>query len=234
VAALAGMGRFFADKTRAGVAYGLYERTKDAGYLTDAVEAYRRARDAYASVADLTRGIYQEDVTFGDRVAERGHWADRLPAIEDDLAALEAQEARVRGEGAPATTPLRSIAAQRSGARPALRYDLPADFTPGEELAVEVLAEGDVRLRLHYRHLNQGERWVVVDMEGEEDRRSAVVPAGYTDSPYPLELYFTVTAPDGDAWIVPGLDRSLANQPYHVLRQRGARAAGTFSQTASR
>jgi hypothetical protein len=35
-----------------------------------------------------------------------------------------------------------------------------------------------------------------------------------------LSYYFTVHAASGDAWLVPGLDRSLANQPYHVLRQK--------------
>ncbi len=52
----------------------------------------------------------------------------------------------------------------------------------------------------------------------------AAIPAGYTDSPYPLVYYFVVRAAGGDAWIVPGLDRTLANQPYHVVRQVTDRA----------
>ena len=99
---------------------------------------------------------------------------------------------------------------------------------------VTVHGDPDVGVEMSYRHLNQGERWVTVTMDVDEDRRAAVVPGEYTDSVFPLELYFTVTAPSGDAWIVPGLDRSLANQPYHVVRQRGARPAGTFSQADAR
>lgn len=236
VAALAGLGRFFAEKTRAGLAYGLYDRTKDATHLTKAVAYYRAARDAYASVVDVTSGVYQPDITFGDRVAERGHWSDRLPAIEEDLSALEAQEARVRAEGTSAESAALPPAVERGEQRAALVYELPSDFVPGEDLPLEVAVRGDegVRVELYYRHLNQGQRWVTVTMDGEGERRTVSVPGDYTDSPYPLELYFIVTVSSGDAWIVPGLDQSLANQPYHVLRQRGARAPGTFSQAAAR
>jgi hypothetical protein len=48
---------------------------------------------------------------------------------------------------------------------------------------------------------------------------TATVPGDYTDSPYPLVYFFTMRHADGDAWILPGLDETLANQPYHVVRQ---------------
>jgi hypothetical protein len=34
----------------------------------------------------------------------------------------------------------------------------------------------------------------------------------------------TVRQAGGDAWIVPGLDETLATQPYHALRQETGRA----------
>jgi hypothetical protein len=73
---------------------------------------------------------------------------------------------------------------------------------------------------LHYRHLNQGEDFETVAMTRVGTRLEATVPASYTDSPYAL-MYFFVLRSGDDAWVVPGLDETFANQPYHVLRQKG-------------
>jgi hypothetical protein len=48
------------------------------------------------------------------------------------------------------------------------------------------------------------------------------IPGSYTDSAYPLAYFFTVHDASGDAWIVPGFDETLSNQPYHVVRQERA------------
>ncbi|MBO0816192.1 MAG: hypothetical protein J2P30_13755, partial [Actinobacteria bacterium] len=92
VAAQAGLARFFAGKFRAGVAYSLFRRTKDTGFLTSAIGSYEAAREAFASVASITSGRYQPNLAFGTRVSEHGHWADRLPAIDEDLEALRREQ----------------------------------------------------------------------------------------------------------------------------------------------
>ena len=73
---------------------------------------------------------------------------------------------------------------------------------------------------LHYRHLNQGEDFETVETSRNGATFEATVPGSYTDSDFALVYYFTVHASGGDAWILPGLEESLASQPYHVLRQR--------------
>jgi len=45
----------------------------------------------------------------------------------------------------------------------------------------------------------------------------AVIPAGYTDSPYPLAYYFEVKQ-SGRACLYPGLGPDLTHQPYFVVR----------------
>jgi len=55
------------------------------------------------------------------------------------------------------------------------------------------------------------------------------IPGAYTDSAYPLAYFFIVHHPGGDAWIMPGLDDDLANQPYHVIRQVPSRTQRTHS-----
>ena len=216
VTAQAGLARFFAGKMRAGLAYALYQRTKDSRHLGDAVASYRAARDAFAAVVETTTGVYRPDLTFGDRVAEHGHWADRLPAVEEDLAALaleyENALATPPADEAPVRVPAIPICD-----RPRLRHTPPASFRPGTDVVLTAESDGpfDGTVVLHYRHLNQGEHYRTVEL----DAGTATVPGDYTDSPYPLVYFFTVRHADGDAWIVPGLDETLANQPYHVVRQ---------------
>jgi hypothetical protein len=50
------------------------------------------------------------------------------------------------------------------------------------------------------------------------------VPGDHTGSPYPPVYSFTMRHAAGDARIVPGLDETPANQPYHVVRQEAGRA----------
>ena len=57
----------------------------------EAVVAYRRARDAWAELAELAWGVYMEDVSYGPQEHLRGHWRDRLPAIDADVAAQIAE-----------------------------------------------------------------------------------------------------------------------------------------------
>ncbi|HVX43163.1 MAG TPA: hypothetical protein VHC49_04740 [Mycobacteriales bacterium] len=214
VAAQAGLGRFFAGKYRAGLAWALHQQTGDPGQLAEAIEQLQAARDAWAAIVAVTQDAYRTDLVFGRRVTERGHWADRLPAIDVDLAALR------RAYDALPDTQATGSAEPSFGERPAVEHVPAATFRRGFAHLVTVVApalEGSITL--HYRHLNQGEDYRTVPMSAGGGRFAASIPAGYTDSPYPLAYYFTVHAESGDAWIVPGLQPSLANQPYHVIRQ---------------
>ncbi len=221
VTAQAGLGHFFAGKYRAGLAYALYVRTQETHHLREALNAYRDARAAWVGIIAATDHVYRDDLTFGHLLTEHGHWKDRLPAIDTDLAAME----RVLQE-APATPAATKIHPAPRGERPALHHTPPEPFERGAAVPITATDEridGDVVL--HYRHLNQGEDYEQVVMTRSGDRFEATIPAGYSGSPYPLAYYFVVRAASGDAWIVPGLDRTLANQPYHVVRQVNTRPA---------
>lgn len=222
VMAQAGLARFFAGKNRAGLAYALYERTDDRDHLADAITHYQVARDAYASVAEVTEGIYQSDVTFGNRSSEHGHWTDRLPAIDQDLAALQSQHAGTPSSAAPR----RDLPEVSRGARTRVQHDPVTSFTPGADVFIEVSVGEQFTgtMKLLYRHLNQGEDYRRVTMDRRLGRYTAAIPGEYSDSPYPLVYLFTVHDESGDAWLEPGLDETLANQPYHVVRQ-GPRTA---------
>ena len=84
-----GLGRFFAAKFRAGVLYAIHERTGDRAALEEALKSYRAARAAWAGLAETAKGVYVPDITVGELPWLRGHWLDRLPAIDADIALLE-------------------------------------------------------------------------------------------------------------------------------------------------
>jgi hypothetical protein len=85
-------------------------------------------------------------------------------------------------------------------------------------------ARGPVGVRLRYRHVNQAETYRVADMEAAGQGRDAAVyqatiPGEYTDSAYPLEYFFELRGGTGTAWLYPGFNAELSNQPYFLLRQ---------------
>lgn len=222
IAVLGRLGAFFAARTRAGIAYGLHTRLQGTTHLREAVGHYQRARDAYAAVVQLTAGIYVDDLAFGDRASERGHWADRLPAVDQDLADLEDELVEARPSSQRGTVPIAAC----SGQRPPVEWVLPESFEPGSVIPVRVTLAGDVdcRVELHYRHLNQAEQWLTLAMSARGHHHEATIPEPFTRTDYAIQVYFTVRDSQGDAWIVPGLE-TLTSHPYLVLRRAGSREA---------
>jgi hypothetical protein len=211
----AGLGRFFAAKFRAGVLYHLHERTGDRAALEASVKSYRSARDAWSQLANRAKDVYVADITVGEQRWLRGHWLDRLPAIDSDIAAVEKRLESAKASEHPR---IRAAIAEALG-RPR-RVTLPVRHTPATQFAprhmLVLKAETDAKAgRLYYRHVNQAERWESVDLASG----SAAIPASYTDSPYPLQYYFEFRTAADQAWLYPGFAPDLANQPYFVVRR---------------
>ncbi len=236
VAVEAALGRFFAGKFRAAVGFALFSRTRDVLVLHDAVEQYRAARTAWVDVVHLTRDVYKPDLTFGPERQLRGHWADRLGAIDQDLHDMEHVLASVSTDKAtPQTYPgvlsaLRSLMDER---RPYVdvEHQAPDDFTPGDVLVLTATVSGQghtqIVMHLSYRHVNQAERFQNVDMRQVGDSTAShftgAIPGSVTQSPFPLQYYFGLHDANGAAWLWPGFDPDLANQPYVVVQARGAK-----------
>jgi hypothetical protein len=222
IAAQAGIGRFFAEKLRAAVAFALYERTSDRAALDRALRHYAAARDAWKAVVSATTGVYVKDLTFGRDSYLRGHWADRLAAIEADLAEMQkaVPPATDGGGTRSAATLLAALSTDPQSGRPRANHVPPRSFRRGQPLALRV--EGGVTgVRLRYRHANQAETYRSADMSATGDGHRAEIPGDYTDSPYPLVYFFEIR--DGRrAWLHPGFAADLSNQPYYVVRAGAA------------
>ena len=218
---LAGLGRFFAAKLRAGVLFALVERTGDRRAMSEALNACRAARAAWVGLTERARGVYQADLSASDRFSERGQWADRLAQIEDDIRALV-----LRSTGATTSDPRAASAVDvvlRSPARgPApCTHVPPGGFRPGAEVPLTLaITEGEqpTRARLWYRRVNQAERWAAAELAVRGSAWGASIPATCADGSYPVQYYFELTI-GREAWLHPGFASDLLNQPYFVLRR---------------
>jgi hypothetical protein len=214
IAIQTGIGRFFAAKFRSGVLWAIYEKTSDGAALQESLKQYKAARAAWSAFAERAKAIYLPDVPFGYEYQQRGHWADRLVQIDEDIVKMEQKLADAKPNGSAS----KAIAAVlKPQARPVwnCRHTPPGRFRPGSPVTVSLAVEGKApaSAMLHYRHVNQVERFVTVPMTGTP--LTGTIPAEFTKSPYPLQYYFSLET----AAMFPGLSANLANQPYFVLRQ---------------
>lgn len=216
-----GLGRFFAAKFRSGVLYSIHERTGDRRALEEALKAYRRARSFWAQVADRAKGVYAADLSASDKISNRGQWLDRLPAIDADIARMDERLASAKTSADERVDAAILEVLGRPVRVPAkCDHRPPANFRPKEALAIEIAVEKGrklVSVRLHYRHVNQAERFASAEMEARGNLYRASIPADYTDSPYPLQYYFELKEGPAKAWLYPGFAADLANQPYFVV-----------------
>ena len=136
-----GLGRFFGQKLRAGVLYALFERTGNHSALAEAIKTYRAARQSWAGVAAVTSGVYVRDLTYGEGWFQRGHWSDRLAAIDQDLALMQQKATApppVAADLAPgrAAALIQEILGQPQRPAHNVTHVPPASFRRGQPVAV--------------------------------------------------------------------------------------------------
>jgi len=229
-----GLGLFFAAKFRCAVLYAIFVRAGNPTALNEALSAYHRARDAWAGLAEQGKGVYAPDIAYGPEKNLRGHWLDRLADIDRDISEMEM---RRRNPGPDVRSDqrfevdqvMRAIqAALGRPCRPPLRWKhVPAQyFQAGTPLDIEleiVLAKGtpnNLAVRLHYRHVNQAQDYLVEEMEYSRGRHQKSIPGTYTQSRYHMQYFFEVLGDNNTAWLLPGYDPNQPRQPYFVVQQQ--------------
>ena len=219
VAIQSGLGSFFAAKMRAGLYFALWQKAKSRDAGQRALESYQQAREAWAKMAERAKGVYAADVSYGEIPQRRGHWSDRLAAIDADLAAMKTMIAAQAG-GDDGAGLLSAIAHPPQRLTVQARHTPPDRFAPGADLPLVLSGAGDASAQLFYRHVNQGERWQSMAMAQEGDSFRAAIPGAYTGSPYPLQYYFVLQRGQQAAQY-PGFNATLSNQPYFAVWKRG-------------
>jgi hypothetical protein len=220
-----GMGRFFAAKLRSGALYGVFEKSGSPRALEEALRLYREARAHWSRFAEETRTVYAADITFGPLPHQRGHWIDRLPAMDADIAAMAralTSAAAVADEPAQVRAAIAEVLGRPRRPASRCRHDAPETFVPGKDLELTISVQEPASpssVRIHYRHANQAERYEVAEMRLHGGAYRATIPAAYTGGRFPLQYYFELRPDSGPALLYPGFMPDLANVPYFVVRQ---------------
>lgn len=188
------------------------------------MKAYQKARNIWAELANSVKDVYKPDITIGELDVIRGHWLDRLPAIDEDIDFM-----RKKPEQTPSSTVAQPenirLAIQEALGRPkrdfsACNHTQPKHFKAGGPLELELSSEKIIgSARLIYRHVNHAERYETVEMQQVGKNHRATIPADYTNSQYPLQYYFELKDTPEKVWLYPGFTANLTNQPYFVVRK---------------
>lgn len=224
---LAALGRFFAGKLRAAVAYEAFVETGSSLALERAVDAYRSARRAWADAARRAEGVYVADLTYGPQDRIRGHWSDRLDAIDADLGEMEGRLDAARSDPAADERVRDLLEEEHERLDVRVSHDPPSSFEPDAELAIEIELGGadadavrDVAVRS--RPMNQALAFVETPMRLAGRHGAVRIDAAQLTGEYPVAYAFVLRGIRGDgreaAWRVPGLGRDLASQPYFMVR----------------
>jgi hypothetical protein len=217
---LNGLGLYFANLFRAGLFFSIHRQTGDSEAATQCLVAYQKARDAWAAMSQRAQSVYEADVSYGSPPFRRGHWADRLPAIDADLAAVREHFAHSTAPKQAATAPIQRVTQPAARAAVSARHAPPQSFRPGADLHLAIAAPGAItQAVLWYRHVNQGERWRSEPMRRAGAGFRAAIPASYTQSPYPLQYYFELRTASA-ATLHPPFNATLSNQPYYAVDKR--------------
>ena len=219
------VGKFFASKFESGVLWSIFLSSGDGRAADEAVKKYREARDFWSKI-DAPAQVYVSDITFGLEKQLRGRWQDRLPAIDADIAAMEAKlkdPPKAKANVDPQKVAAAIAAVLNPPARPVFeaKHRAPASFKPGEPIALD-LQTSAASAHLHYRRVNQAEPWNVIEMPNSAGKFAAEIPADYTQSPHPIQYYIELRNAAGAATIYPGLNETFTQQPYIVIRQAQA------------
>jgi hypothetical protein len=216
----AGLGRFFAAKLRSGVLYAFHARTGSRVALERALQEYRRARAFWAQVAHGPGTVYVSDITIGPLAHQRGHWLDRLPAMDLDIQVM-ARELEASAPGADSEhNAVSSLLAVHSRVVSACRHVMLKSFSRNSPLDVSLFVPPQLRLlaaHLHYRHVDQAEDYQVVQLEPHAGEHRASIPASYTASSYPLQYFFELQFQEHGTQLYPGFDAERTHQPYFVV-----------------
>ncbi|HEY9125900.1 MAG TPA: hypothetical protein VIM62_02180, partial [Acidobacteriaceae bacterium] len=218
-----GLGKFFSAKIRSAALFALYRKTGDTAVLDQAVAQYRKASESWKAFATVAKGRYMDDVTYGKVPNMRGHWMDRLAAIDADIEAMKS--AKADGDGTSIDASLKEAVIRQimtPSARPKVScaHTAASAFHGGNAVPLEVKVSGPVSaVRLVYRHVNQAEYYVTVEMKRTGNVYRAEIPADYSRSEYALQYYFELQHTEKVSTMFPGLGPSLMDRPYFLVEQ---------------
>jgi len=218
---------FFAGKFRSAVLWRILTATGHRAAGEAALARYTEARDIWVAMAERARSVYRSNISYGgDRTS--GHWSDRVPAFDADIADMRehlaaAGQPTAHFEPAAIERALKMAVATLTRATVTAQHTPAEQFHAGKPVAISLVIGGPspVRVTLRYRHVNQAERWQAVEMQRDGGPFTGQIPAAYTNHRFALQYYFEIQTSASEMTLFPPLAPDLANVPYYVVRRAG-------------
>lgn len=216
---------FFASKLRCSVLWRIYEMTADREAAEKAIAIYEAGRDVWAKMAERAKKVYVSDISYGQKDQIQGHWIDRISEFDADIADLKKRlEKGVEPKKTldPASTKRAISRAVNNPVRPKVSVEhVPSQiFHSGQAFPVSLKCKEANGIKLHYRHVNQAERWQWIELKQNGITYEGEIPAGYTSKRFPLQYYFEIETSPSKATLYPALEADLANVPYYVVHRQ--------------
>ncbi|MGN6490213.1 MAG: hypothetical protein ACTHLT_20640 [Devosia sp.] len=220
---MAAIGRFFAQKFRSACYAELMLTTRSLAAQRLALAHARLALAAWTRAANAGDRGYHRDNTFGPGRHMRGTWSARTDEVAkeaNDIQVYQLQDTPTPTHSvADADRVIEMLATRQPVGRLPAPLEAPPSFRSGEAVTVAISAGDLNRATLHYRHVNQGERWTSLPMSVNGGRHVAAIPADYTASNDHLQVYVTAETAGGMG-VAPGFPDKLAGTPYAVILQQ--------------
>ena len=221
VAICGGIARFFAERQRAAVWAELFVVTKATQLITRILDHAQRSTQAWDRIADVSREVYHDDLTYGPQSWLRGSWHSRQPEMRAELDHLQAQRSLGQTESRALSAEGERAVAALLARRPVLQANgvvAPESFVRGAPVTVRYDGAADAPPMLRFRTVDQSKRWQSLEMSALGNGFEATVPGEETDTDFHLQFFVSLSR-DGVPALVPGLDHDLSNQPYFVALQ---------------
>ncbi len=215
---LTGLGTYYAHLFRA--ASSLLASISRSAECLSRRPACQQARDAWAAMADHAKKVYAADISYGSTSFRRGHWADRLAAIDDrHHLSAKANFAERSKDFVLTSAPMRLPAREPLPSSP-LNTPHPSHSTPATISALTLTRRPTSPKQFSGIAMSiTANAGSPPPCNASANTHSAAIPAAYTDSPYPLQYYFELHTANS-ATLHPAFNPTLTNQPYFAIHKR--------------
>jgi len=222
-----GIALFFAAKLRCSVLWCIYSLTGFHPAGETAVKAYAEGLEAWKKMANRAKAVYKSNISYGSSERLGGHWLDRIPDFEADLNDLKQRlenpaQASSSVEPAVAERALKLALIRPRRSRVSVEHIPNEKFLSGKPLSIVLNCKSKIfkKVTLHYRHINQAERWQSVVLNNNVNDFTGEIPGEYTAHRFALQYYFEFQTGKSEASLYPMLADDLSNTPYFVVRRQ--------------
>jgi len=228
---LAYLAEFHVQKIEAAAALSCYRVSGKASCLAHSLDAMKKAGDCWRELCRKGENFHHNlEFGMGPGTGRHGHWKDKLPEVESDIARLESMlnGKVVPGENVWGCPNCRydADAGEPVFNRTDLHYSCPDEWKAGWDLEFRIEAGKDCDFQyppvLHYRHANQLEgKFRTAELEKTDYGYRGVIEGEYISPEWDLLVYFSAVDHSNRGIIYPGLYHSDYPAPYHIIRVTG-------------